>query len=173
MLPLSRVTIRNPAIRRSKGRNIQPLITMVGRLTSLDSQPTRWVAAVLAKRGGALPDAIQIADGTIAVWSDIISALKSIIGREGVAALYDRSVALSARTYPWLEGSSTGNDHSVDLDGLRAVIAQQNTDDAAAGSNELLQTFYKVLVSLIGQALCEQMLASVREDLGSRRSRDL
>jgi hypothetical protein len=170
MLPLIRVTIRNPAIRLSKGRNIQPSINIVGRLTSLDSQPTRWVAAVLAKRSGAHPDAIQIADGTIAVWYDIISALKSIIGRQGVAALYDRSVALCARTHPWLERSRTGN---VDLDGLRAVIAQQNTDDAAAGSSELLQTFYEVLVSLIGPALCEQLLASVREDLGSPRSRDL
>ena len=173
MIPLIRSSIRNPKIRRSKGRNIEPYINMVGRLTSLDSQPTRWVAAVLAKRGGAHPDAIQIADGTIAVWYDIIAALKSIIGRQGVAALYDRSVVLSARTYPWLESSRTGNDHSVDLDGLRAVIAQQNTDDAAAGSSELLQTFYEVLVSLIGPALCEQLLASVREDLGSRRSRDL
>jgi hypothetical protein len=146
---------------------------MVGRLTSLESQPTRWVAAVLAKRSGAHPDAIQIADGTIAVWYDIISALKSIIGRQGVAALYDRSVVLTARTYPWLGSSRSGSDHSVDLDDLRAVIAQQNTDDAAAGSGELLQTFYEVLASLIGPALCEQLLASVREDLGSHRSRDL
>jgi hypothetical protein len=146
---------------------------MAGRLTSLESQPTRWVAAVLAKRGGAHPDAIQIADATIAVWYDIISPLKSIIGGQGVAALYDRSVVLTARTHPWLESSRTGNDHSVDLDGLRAVIAQQNTDDAAGGSSELLQTFYEVLASLIGPALCEQLLASVREDLGSRRSRDL
>ena len=76
------VSLRNPAIRLSKGRNIQPSINIVGRLTSLDSQPTRWVAAVLAKRAGAHPDAIQIADGTIAVWYDIISALKSIIGRQ-------------------------------------------------------------------------------------------
>jgi hypothetical protein len=145
---------------------------MAGRLTSLESQPTRWVAAVLAKRSGAHPDAIQIADGTIAVWYDIMSALKSIIGRQGVAALYDRSVVLTARTYPWLESSRSGNDHSVDLDGLRSVIARQNTDDAAAGSGELLQTFYEVLVGLIGPALCEQLLASVREDPGSRRSRD-
>src|SRR6202034_4165228 len=101
---------------------------MVGRLTSLESQPTRWISAVLAKRSGAHPDAIQIADGTVAVWYDIISALKSIIGRQGVAALYGRSVVLNARTYPWLESSHTGNDHSVDLDGLRTVIAQQNAD---------------------------------------------
>jgi hypothetical protein len=146
---------------------------MVGRLTSLESQPTRWVAAILAKRSGAHPDAVQIADGTIAVWYDIIAALTSIIGRQGVAALYDRSVVLTARSYPWLEGSRAGNDHSVDLDGLRAVIARQNTDDAATASGELLQTFYEVLLNLIGPALCEQLLASVREDLSTRRSRDL
>ena len=172
-MPLIRVTIRNPAIRRSKGPKIHPHIKMVGPLTPLDSQPARWIAAVLAKRSGAHPDAIQIADGTIAVWYDIILALRSIIGRQGVAALYDRSVVLTARTHSWLESSRSGNDHSIDLDGLRTAIAQQGTDDAAAGSIELLQTFYEVLVSLIGPALCEQLLASVPEELGSRGSRDL
>lgn len=96
---------------------------------------------------------------------EIISALKTIIGRQGVAALYDRSIVLTARTYPWLERSRADNDHSVDLDDLRAVIARQNIDDAAAVCSELLQTFYEVLVGLIGPALCEQLLASVPEDL--------
>jgi hypothetical protein len=145
---------------------------MVGRPTSLESQPTRWVTALLAKRSGTPPDAIQIADATIAVWYEIATALKSIIGRHGVAALYDRSVALTARTYPWLASSRAGDDHSVDLDGLQAVIARQTNDDAAAGSSELLQTFYDVLVSLIGPALCEQLLTAVREDFASPRSRD-
>jgi hypothetical protein len=138
----------------------------------LDSQPIRWVTAVLAKRSGAHPDAIQIADATIAIWYDISTALKSIIGQQGVAALYDRSVALTARTYPWLVPSRSHEDHSVDLDALQSVIARQSNDDAAAGSSELLQTFYDVLVSLIGPALCEQLLASVREDFVSPRSRD-
>jgi len=145
---------------------------MVGRPTSLESQPTRWVTAILAKRNGTHPDVIQIADATIAVWYDINTALKTIIGRQGVAALYDRSVALTARTYPWLASSRAGDDHSVDLDGLQAVIARQSNEDAAAGSSELLRTFYDVLVSLIGPALCEQLLASVREDFASPRLRD-
>jgi hypothetical protein len=138
----------------------------------LESQPTRWVAAILAKRSGTHPDAVQIADATIAVWYDITTALKSIIGRQGVAALYDRSVALTARTFPWLGSTRAGDNHSIDLDGLQAVIARQTKEDAAAGSSELLQTFYEVLVSLIGPALCEQLLASVRDDIASPRSRD-
>ena len=126
----------------------------------------------MAKRSGTDPDAIQVADATIAVWYDITTALKPIIGRQGLAALYDRSVALTARIYPWLADSSAGDNHSVDLDGLQTVIARQSIDEAAAGSSELLQTFYDVLVSLIGPALCEQLLVSVREDFASPRSRD-
>jgi hypothetical protein len=138
----------------------------------LESQPTLWVAAIMAKRSGTHPDAVQIADATIAVWYDITTALKSIIGRQGVAALYDRSVALTARTFPWLGSARAGDNRSVDLDGLQVVIARQSKEDAAAGSSELLQTFYDVLVSLIGPALCEQLLASVQEDIASTRSRD-
>jgi hypothetical protein len=145
---------------------------MAGRPTSLESQPTRWVAAILAKRSGTHPDAVQIADATIAIWHDITAVLKSIIGRQGVDALYDRSVVLTTRTHPWLIGARAGDHHSVDLDGLQAVIARQSKEDAAAGSGELLQTFYDVLVSLIGPALCEQLLVSVREDFASPQSRD-
>jgi hypothetical protein len=145
---------------------------MAGRPTSLESQSSRWVAAILAKRSGIHPDAIQIADATIAVWYDITTALKAIIGQQGVAALYDRSVALTARTYPWLTSSRAGDEHSVELDGLQSVIARQSNEDAAAGSSELLQTFYDVLVSLIGPELCEQLLASGREDFASPQSRE-
>jgi hypothetical protein len=145
---------------------------MAGRPTSSEGQSTGWIAAILAKRSGTDADAVQIADATIAVWYDITTALKSIIGRQGVAALYDRSLALTARTYPWLAGARAGDNHSVDLDGLQAVVARQSKEDAAAGSGELLQTFHDVLVSLIGPALCEQLLSSVREDFASPRSRD-
>ncbi len=145
---------------------------MVKPPTSLESQPTRWVAAMLARRCGAHPDAVQIADATIAVWYDIATALTSIIGRQGVAALYDRSVAVTARAYPWLASSRAGEDHAVDLDGLQSIIAQQSVVDAAAASSQLLQTFHEVLVSLIGAALCEQLLGSIREDPGSSPLRD-
>src|SRR5947209_6992957 len=101
---------------------------MVGR-PSAETQPTRWAAAILATRDGTHPNAIHIADATIAVWYDITTALKTIIGRQGVAALYDRSVALTVRTYPWLAGSRAGDDHSVDLNGLQAILARQTNED--------------------------------------------
>jgi hypothetical protein len=133
------------------------------RQISLSSQADRWVTAILAERSGTNPDAVQIADATIAIWFDFASALQSIIGCQGVAALYDRSVSLTARTHSWLVPWRSRDDHTVDLDALQSVIARQSSEDAAAGAGEFLQTFYDVLASLIGPALCEQLLSSVRE----------
>jgi hypothetical protein len=100
----------------------------------------------------------------ISVWQDIAAALHSIIGRQGIAALYDRSVSLTSKQHPWLAHSRTGTDNSVDAAALRAVVARQTAGDAAAGASEFLQTFYAVLTGLIGPALCEQLLLPVRED---------
>jgi hypothetical protein len=116
----------------------------------------------LADRGGENSDAAQIAEATISLWRDIAAALHSIIGRQGVAALYDRSISLTAKEYPWM-GHLRAGSNPLDLPGLQSVLAGQNSRDAAAGAGALLQTFYDVLVSLIGPALCEQLLLSVRE----------
>jgi hypothetical protein len=131
---------------------------------SLEKQQNRWVAALLSQRSGNKPDAAESADAMISVWQDIAAALHSIIGRQGIAALYDRSISLTSKTYPWLANSRSGADNSVDAAALRSVVARQSDSDAAAGASEFVQTFYNVLVSLIGPALCEQLLLPVGED---------
>jgi hypothetical protein len=135
-----------------------PNLNTNGRPVKLESRAIRWVTAALALRCGTQPDATQIARATVAVWYDVSMSLKPIIGVQGITALYDRSVALTARAYPWLVGLRVGENHSVDLDELQAVIARQIKDVAIEGASELLQTFYEVLASLIGDALCEQLL---------------
>ena len=130
---------------------------------SFERRNTDWVTAALAERCGQNPDSVQMADATIAVWYDINIALKSIIGQQGVAALYDRSIVLTARAHAWLGSSRAAQDHVVDLDGLQSIIAQQSNEEAAKGAILFLQTFYDVLVSLIGAALTEQLLTSTRE----------
>ncbi len=152
--------------------NITPHLKTTESPASSEIPTARWMASILAKRAGINPDAVQSGDATIAIWYDISIALQSIIGKQGVSALYNRSVALTTRTYPWLASSRAGDDHSIDLDALRSVIGLQSREAAAAGSRELLQTFYGVLVSLIGGSLCEQLLSSVRDDVASPGSRD-
>jgi hypothetical protein len=136
----------------------------------LKRQHNSWLVGCLADRSGENSDAAQIAEATISLWRDIAAALHSIIGRQGVAALYDRSVFLTAKSHPWMGHLHAGS-IPVDLPGLQSVLAGQDSRDAAAGAGELVQTFYEVLVSLIGPALCEQLLLSVQEGSAHTESR--
>jgi hypothetical protein len=129
----------------------------------LERQQTPWIAELLSQRSAHNSDAAETADALIAVWQDIAAALHSIIGSQGVAALFDRSVSLASKRHSWLASSRAGPDNSVDSAAMRSVVAQQRASDAAAGASEFLQTFYDVLVGLIGPALCEQLLLPVRE----------
>jgi hypothetical protein len=129
----------------------------------LERRQNRWIAEFPSQRSGKNPGAAETADALIAVWQDVAAALHSIIGRQGVAALYDRSVSLTSKKHPWLAVSRADADNSVNSAALRSVVAGQSASDAAAGAGEFLQTFYEVLVSLIGPALCEQLLLPIRE----------
>ena len=130
---------------------------------SIEIQPDGWLGAALARRSGTNPDAVQIAEATVRMWYDIAAALQSIIGKQAFASLYNRSAVLAARQHRWLASSPAGANRTLDFAGLQSLIAQQNSANAALGSSALLQSFYCVLASLIGPALCQQLLASVRD----------
>jgi hypothetical protein len=106
-------------------------------------------------------DAAQIAAAIVSTLQAIDAALSSIIGQGGVAALYRRSLHLSAPTYPWLASPSTSVPAVMDLPALQSVLIQQGSAAAAAGGGFLLHTFYELLASLIGSALTERLLCSV------------
>jgi hypothetical protein len=159
------IVFASPPEANSERRNILPLTKTANPPKTLEDQRNSWLSAILERRSGTNPNAGQIADATVAVWDDIASVLQSIIGKQGFAALYNRSAALAARQYRWLANSRAGDDHTMTFDGLRSIIAQQSNESAALGSSELLQTFYCVLASLIGPALCEQLLATIRDEL--------
>jgi hypothetical protein len=97
----------------------------------------------------------------IATWQAIEAALAPIIGSKGVAALYQRSLHLTAKTHPWLAGALEPAQGAIDLAALQSVVAQQSDVDAALGSHVLLQTFQQLLGSLIGAALTERLLRDV------------
>lgn len=127
-----------------------------------------WLVATLVARCGDATDSGQTADALIWLWRDIADALHAVIGREGVNALCDRSLTLTAIAHPWLGQVQRGTG-AADLATLEAAIAAQIATEANAGAGELLQRLYDVLVSLIGSELCEQLLASIRENPGAGR----
>ena len=125
-----------------------------------DKRGLPWPAPL----AGRLPDGASaelIADTIVAVWTEIDHALNPIIGFRGVAALYNRSLKLSATFFPWLGAGHQGELTAIDVTALRATLAQQAPVEAAAGGIALFQSFHELLAGLVGAALTDQLLHSV------------
>ena len=106
-------------------------------------------------------DAEQLADAIVAVWLDIDQALHPIIGRRGVAALYHRSLKLTAATHPWLAVGHAGAQAAVEPSALRAALVQRAPAEAAAAGGALFETFHGLLASLVGESLTQRLLHAV------------
>jgi DNA-binding GntR family transcriptional regulator len=125
-----------------------------------NQQGQRWPAP-LAGRVADGADAEQVADAIVAVWQEIDQALHPIIGHRGVAALFSRSLSLTAAAYPWLAIGQPAVPAAIDPSGLRAALMQQAAAEAAAGGNALFHRFHELLASLVGPSLTERLLRSV------------
>lgn len=109
--------------------------------------------------------AAQIADAVVATWKKIDAALSPIIGHGSVAVLHMRSLHLIDPAHPWLADMHQGVQTTIDLAALKAILAQQDSETAAAtAGGALLQTFYELLASLVGPSLTERLLRSVWEN---------
>ena len=106
-------------------------------------------------------DAGEVADAVLAVWHEIDQALHPIIGQRGVAALYDRSLALASTRHPWLASGHPVAPDAIDPSALYAALVNQPPAEAAAGGSALLQVFRDLLSSLIGTSLTDRLLREV------------
>jgi hypothetical protein len=128
----------------------------------MNKQPSDLVSAFLAEgmRSGASSD--EIAELTADACRGIDAALTPIVGRLGAAALINRSLGLTARTYHWIAAVAEGsNPMAVDVAALESALARQTSAEAAASSVLFLKTFNGMLINLIGASLTERLLRSV------------
>ena len=139
---------------------------MNGQRRPIDCGPGEGSAARLLQwpRIGQQADASEIADAMIGTWQEIVARLTPIIGRRGMAALYNRSLGLSAAAHPWLANAHDSSLANLDLAALRSVLAQLSRTDAAIGASSLVQTFTKLLTDLIGSSLTARLLGSGSPD---------
>jgi hypothetical protein len=127
----------------------------------MGSHNSRPPAANLAQRTAPGADAAQIADAFVSRWQEMDTALRPIIGRGGVTALYARGLYLTASARPWLAAAHKPVQGAVDISALREALALQSSAHAIDGSQALLQTFYELLTTLVGRSLTDQLLGSV------------
>ena len=107
-------------------------------------------------RSGA--SAGEIADAVASTWRHIEESLTPIIGPQGVAALYKRSLLVTSRSHTWLATLSAGAPNQLDIAALTAALTQRESNDAALVGSELLQTFYRLVNGLIGTSLTHRLL---------------
>lgn len=136
---------------------------------SIESLDSGRMTASLAHLAGKGADVGQIADAIVSTLQKIDTALSPIIGQGGVAALYKRSLYLAGQVHPWLAGTHEGVHAVIDLAALKSLLVQQTSVNAAAGGDTLLQTFCKLLASLVGPSLTERLLRSVWPSVFSAR----
>lgn len=126
----------------------------------MESQESRQVAP-LEQRVGMNADPAQIADAMAAIWREVGEALGPIVGPRGVAALYRRSLNLTAMKHAWIGQAAQGQEGDMDLGALKSILIAQSSAEANAGGMALLQTFHQLLSSLVGPLLTDRLLRSV------------
>jgi len=112
--------------------------------------------------GGTLPNppALFVAEAVFERFQQIQAVLAPVIGSGGVIALYERSRHLSGRSYAWLAPPKEGLNNGMDLEDLKALVARQGDESAAAGAGFLLRSFHELLAGLVGVALTRQLLGA-------------
>jgi hypothetical protein len=106
-------------------------------------------------------DAERVAALAVAIWKDAGAALSPIIGRQGVDALFKRSIYLTRSAHPCLAAVFDDQVQHGALAALQYVLAQQASAAAVAANISLLQNFQNLLISLIGLSLTERLLRPV------------
>ena len=117
----------------------------------------------LARRVGHPPDARAVAEASLAIWHRIAAELAPVIGVRGMDALFGRALHLASREFPWL-GQPLVDELRTDpmASGCGRLQVRDGTAALEAAA-ALLATFTDLLATLIGNTLCERLLAPVAE----------
>ena len=108
-------------------------------------------------------DVSRLSSAIVSTWLEIESALAPVIGRRGLAALYESSLHMARAGYPWLAPAHEGVETEIDLAALKTALMGQDSASAAAGGGAHLQALYEVLGSLISPSLTQRLLGPIWE----------
>lgn len=131
----------------------------------MENQRIGWAITAFTDQVKLGKDVQDVADTITLVWKGIDLALRSIIGKRGVDALFRRCVEVTALSYPWLAAVSNDVQSAMDLDALRDVLLMQEKTHFAAASDAMLAQFHTMLSELIGLSLTERLLRPVLDPL--------
>ncbi|QOW24217.1 hypothetical protein [Lysobacter sp. H23M47] len=122
-----------------------------------------WLSQTLSARVGESADPARVADVLISILREIEATMSPTLDAHGVLLLIRRSFYLTPSLRPILARTPAGPQMDADahFDALRDMLAHQSHADALTVGEALLQTFYDLIVTLVGLPLTEQLLRSV------------
>lgn len=101
---------------------------------------------------------------------EIRAVLTPILGPVAVTALYRRCLHLCAAKHPCFESIHKNENVSMIASSVSAMLAQlRSTDDVQLG-DVLINTFYRLLASLIGPPLTEQLVGDCTASARARNA---
>ncbi len=114
--------------------------------------------SLMVDRGSSASD---IGEAIASTCEQIGVALAKVVGKEGVDAMFRRSLLLTAPTVLWDFHPPYDNQTVADLAPLRATFSHRSASNAASAGSALLQAFYESLANLIGRAHTERLLRPI------------
>ncbi len=93
-------------------------------------------------------------------WQRIAQRLCPLIGESGFCALFGRAVHMVGPDHAWLAPQQPCRSTEQLFASLAERLAPVEPGQAAAANDTMLQTFTKLLATLIGEALTQRLLAS-------------
>lgn len=102
----------------------------------------------------------QSKTGHLQQWLRLAEQLSPLVGENGFSALYGRTIRLVRPHFPWLSTSHSGAPVAQLLEILVGDYQRVEPDEADRAHAGLMETFTKLLSSLIGEALTIRLLDS-------------
>lgn len=95
---------------------------------------------------------------TMQLWDSIATVLIPIIGQQGFAVVYARSVHRVQATYPWIAIDQALSRNDLPHAALKASLEARSVTEAYEASAALLIAFTELLSLLIGEPLTNRFL---------------
>ncbi|MBA3696760.1 MAG: hypothetical protein H0W85_08410 [Methylotenera sp.] len=99
-----------------------------------------------------------IIQNTIILWTKLADQLIPIIGNDGFAMLYARSLFLARTKFEWLPAPQVLDPAASRFDALSDCLRKQSITKSSKGSEALLCSFIDILTLLIGEPLTTSIL---------------
>jgi hypothetical protein len=128
-----------------------------------DSEAGQRIATCLTHRVNGSAELSEVAEAITSMFEDINTSLTPIIGPKGVAALHRRSLHLYISKHPLAGDNYKMLVVGMDLQQLKALLAEESIADALLFGQEVLNTFHALLATLIGPSLAARLLLDVWE----------